>query len=361
MTISEGRIEVADALRGIAVVGIILFHAIESFDAFSPQAYLTLPCDASVYRVVTFLLSGKMYGIFALLFGLTFHIMLSRSMTRIRFAWRMILLFFIGCINIAFYDGDILTTYALCGLLLIACHCLPNRWLWVLTVVVLLQPFELWQLFSGWTMPSDWIWHDYALLTHHHQESGFCLNVVQNLRYAFPANLGYFALTGRLTQIFGLFLLGLLFGRYRIFVDEGRHLLVWKCILIMSLLIAVVGNCADLGILTHWLSPIVNLAILLSETAAIVLLWYGSARVRQSLSAVCTFGRMSLTNYLLQSVLGCFLFYAWGLGLFSELGHTYAFFVGIVMVILQFLATLLWARHHQRGPAESLWRVATYI
>jgi uncharacterized protein len=70
---------------------------------------------------------------------------------------------------------------------------------------------------------------------------------------------------------------------------------------------------------------------------------------------------MSLTNYLLQSVLGCFLFYAWGLGLFSELGHTYAFFVGIVMVILQFLATLLWARHHQRGPAESLWRVTTYI
>ena len=56
MTISEGRIEVADALRGIAVVGIILFHAIESFDAFSPQAYLTLPCDASIYRVVTFLL-----------------------------------------------------------------------------------------------------------------------------------------------------------------------------------------------------------------------------------------------------------------------------------------------------------------
>ena len=87
---SECRIEVADALRGIAVVGIILFHAIKSFDAFSPQAYLTLPCDASIYRVVTFLLSGKMYGIFALLFGLTFHIMLSRSMTRIRFAWRMI-------------------------------------------------------------------------------------------------------------------------------------------------------------------------------------------------------------------------------------------------------------------------------
>ena len=361
MTKADGRIEVADALRGIAVVGIILFHVVESFDAFSPQARLTLPCDASVYRVVTFLLSGKMYGIFALLFGLTFHIMLSRSMTRIRFAWRMLLLFFIGCINIAFYDGDILTTYALCGLLLIACHRLSNRWLWVLTVAVLLQPFELWQLFSGWTMPSDWIWHDYALLSRHHQESGFWLNVVQNLRYAFPANLGYFALTGRLTQIFGLFLLGLLFGRHRLFINEGRHLLVWQSILVVSLLLALVGNSTDLGILTHWLTPIVNLAILLSETAAIVLLWFSSARVRQSLTTICTFGRMSLTNYLLQSVLGCFFFYAWGLALFSELGHTYALFVGVLIILLQFFFTLLWARHHQRGPAESLWRAATYL
>ena len=361
MSSADGRIEVADALRGVAVVGIILFHAVESFDAFSPQARLTLPCDASVYRVVTILLSGKMYGIFALLFGLTFHIMLSHAMTRIRFAWRMLLLFFIGGVNIAIYDGDILTTYALSGLLLTVCHRLSNRWLWVLTVIVLLQPFELWQLFSGWTMPSDWIWHDYALLSRHHQESGFCLNVVQNLHYAFPANLGYFALTGRLTQIFGLFVLGLLFGRYRLFLNDGCHLLVWKCILIVSLLLAVVGNCADLGILTHWLTPIVNLAVLLSETAVIVLLWYGSARVRQLLTAVCKFGRMSLTNYLLQSVLGCFLFYAWGLGLFSELGHTYALFAGVVMVFFQFFVTLLWARHHQRGPVESLWRAATYI
>ena len=70
---------------------------------------------------------------------------------------------------------------------------------------------------------------------------------------------------------------------------------------------------------------------------------------------------MSLTNYLLQSVLGCFFFYAWGLGLYSELGHTYALFVGVLMILLQFFFTLLWARHYQRGPAESLWRAVTYI
>ena len=363
------RIEVADALRGIAVIGIILFHAVESFDAFYPDARLTLSCDESVYRIVTFLFSGKMYGIFAMLFGLTFYIMLNRSMTRTRFAWRMVLLFVIGLANIAIYDGDILTTYALCGLLLIPCSRLSNRWLWVITIAVLAQPFELWQLLSGWTMPSDWIWDDYAMLAHHHQESGFWQNVILNLQYAFPANLGYFALTGRLTQIFGLFLLGLLFGRYRLFINEGRNLFIWKCIFIVSLMLAVIGSWwqAEYTInqqpasIAHYLSPIINLAILLAETSAVVLLWYASAQLRKLLSPVCAFGRMSLSNYLLQSLLGCFLFYGWGLGLYSELGHTYALLAGIMMVVFQLVLSSLWARSHQRGPAESLWRKATYI
>lgn len=363
------RIEVADALRGIAVIGIILFHAVESFDAFYPDARLTLSCDETVYRIVTFLFSGKMYGIFAMLFGFTFYIMLNRSMTRTRFAWRMVLLFIIGLANIAIYDGDILTTYALCGLLLIPCSRLSNRWLWVITIAVLAQPFELWQMLSGWKMPSDWIWDDYAMLARHHQESGFWQNVILNLQYAFPANLGYFALTGRLTQIFGLFLLGLLFGRYRLFINEGRNLFIWKCIFIMSLMLAVIGSWwqAEYTInqqpasIAHYLSPIINLAILLAETSAIVLLWYASAQLRKLLSPVCAFGRMSLSNYLLQSLLGCFLFYGWGLGLYSELGHTYALLAGIMMVVFQLVLSSLWARNHQRGPAESLWRKATYF
>jgi uncharacterized protein len=70
---------------------------------------------------------------------------------------------------------------------------------------------------------------------------------------------------------------------------------------------------------------------------------------------------MSLSNYLLQSVLGCFLFYGWGLGLYRMLGHTFALLTGVLMVSIQLAATLLWARRHPRGPAESLWRKGTYL
>ena len=70
------RIDVADALRGIAVAGIILYHSVEHFDIFTKEPIVhTLPCDEQVGSVLAWLLSGKMYGIFAMLFGLSFCIM----------------------------------------------------------------------------------------------------------------------------------------------------------------------------------------------------------------------------------------------------------------------------------------------
>ena len=74
--ICNSRIEVADALRGVAVMGIILLHAIDHFNVFTaePITY-SLPCDTFVEKAATWLLRDKMYGLFALLFGLSFFIM----------------------------------------------------------------------------------------------------------------------------------------------------------------------------------------------------------------------------------------------------------------------------------------------
>ncbi len=69
------RIDVADALRGIAVAGIILYHSVEHFDIFTQEPIThTLASDQLVADVLAWLLSGKMYGIFAMLFGLSFFI-----------------------------------------------------------------------------------------------------------------------------------------------------------------------------------------------------------------------------------------------------------------------------------------------
>ena len=116
------RIDVADALRGIAVAGIILYHSVEHFNIFTQEPIAhTLACDQTVADVLAWQLSGKMYGIFAMLFGLSFFIMNDNQQQQGksfsgRFAWRMCLLFMFGIINVAFYDGDILMLYACYGM-----------------------------------------------------------------------------------------------------------------------------------------------------------------------------------------------------------------------------------------------------
>lgn len=105
------RIRVADALRGIAVAGIILIHACEHFNLYWAglpyRRALVEGLEEPVAGFMWWLLAGKMYTIFALLFGLSFYVQSDnqaqrgRSFTG-RFTWRMVLLLGIGLVNTAF-------------------------------------------------------------------------------------------------------------------------------------------------------------------------------------------------------------------------------------------------------------------
>ena len=126
-TTNGSRLDVIDALRGFAIVSIMLLHNIEHFDFyFSPTG---LPewlkaVDKVIWDTLFFLFGGKSYAIFALLFGMTFYIQYhNREMRgedfRARFAWRLALLLAFGLVNSMFYHGDILSIYAVLGLSLI--------------------------------------------------------------------------------------------------------------------------------------------------------------------------------------------------------------------------------------------------
>lgn len=95
------RIDVADILRGLAVAGIVMLHCLEHFNFYnfpktdSPWLQFS---NSAIWDSITFLLAGKAYGIFALLFGFSFYIQDSRLLEkgydfRLRFMWRLLLLF----------------------------------------------------------------------------------------------------------------------------------------------------------------------------------------------------------------------------------------------------------------------------
>jgi len=372
------RIDVADALRGIAVAGIILYHSVEHFNIFTqePVAH-TLACDQTVADVLAWLLSGKMYGIFAMLFGLSFFIMNDNQQQKGknfsgRFAWRMCLLFMFGIINVAFYDGDILMLYACYGLLLIPISYLPSKWVWCIIILLAIQPVELYCLLTGTTIDHSAMWELYDKICSTHAHGTFWENTLINLRYGFEVNFRFNVFSGRLTQLLCLFILGMQLGRQRLFYNERlrvgdetsgmrRNLNIWHTILFTSAPGVISLSFADFGELESWLRPICNLIILLMIVSAVVSAWYAFEGVRRVLRHFCIFGRMSLTNYLLQSIIGCFIFCGYGLACYRLLGVTYAVMVGFGMVIIQYLFARYWFSNHPRGPLEGIWRKLTWI
>ena len=283
------RIDVADALRGIAVAGIILYHSVEHFNIFTQEPIVhTLASDQTVADVLAWLLSGKMYGIFAMLFGLSFFIMNDNQQQKgknfsLRFAWRMCLLFLFGVINVTFYDGDILMLYACYGLLLIPISYLPSKWVWCIIALLAIQPVELYCLLTGTTLDHTTMWELYSKINSAHEHGTFLENALTNLRYGFEVNFRFNVFSGRLTQLLCLFILGMQLGRQRMFYNEGRNLKIWHTILGISAIVVIALSFVDFGELDSWLKPIYNFIILLMIVSAVVSAWYAFEGVRRVL------------------------------------------------------------------------------
>lgn len=78
------------------------------------------------------------------------------------------------------------------------------------------------------------------------------------------------------------------------------------------------------------------------------------------LAVLAPLGRMALTNYLMQSVLGVLLFYGYGLGLMGKLGSAAQMALALALLALQTFVSHLWLSRFRFGPAEWLWRSLTY-
>jgi uncharacterized protein len=81
---------------------------------------------------------------------------------------------------------------------------------------------------------------------------------------------------------------------------------------------------------------------------------------RRRLSVLAPVGRMALSNYLLQSVMGALIFYGYGLGLMGKLGSAAYLLAAVALFALQIVVSRLWLSRFCFGPAEWLTRSLTY-
>ncbi|MCQ2051288.1 MAG: DUF418 domain-containing protein [Bacteroidaceae bacterium] len=379
-SLQSTRINVVDCLRGFAVCGIIIIHFLEHMNFYNFPEPTAL--DQGIWDTVFFLGASKMYAIFALLFGFSCYIQHHNAQKRGsdfrgRFAWRMFLLFIWGIIDLFFYNGDILCTYAVIGLLLIPLVKAPDKVLVALAIFLFLQPVEIAYGIIGALNPSvppmdvgiGPLWATLSDVC----AGGSLMDVGHaGVRYGLQINFGWALENGRLTQTYLLFIIGMLIGRRRLFLDEGGNLETWKRILVASIISfavffplwkivpGLVGNKTVAHSLDVQLNMWRNFSMMAFYVSGIVLLYYRT-RAQRAISRLAAIGKMSLTDYLFQSIVGGFLFYNWGLGLYRVSGHTMSFCIAIAFLFVLYFLCRWWVSNHRRGPLEEVWARLTHL
>ena len=144
------RYVVLDALRGFAILGIILANFPEfSLWSFSDPSAWTR-ADRVTRAVLTFFVDGKFYTLFSFLFGIGFSIQIENAGGKLKtFYRRMAVLFLIGLLHLCFlWSGDIIMLYAVCGMCLPLFRKLSRRGTVCAALAFLLLPIVC-ELFIG--------------------------------------------------------------------------------------------------------------------------------------------------------------------------------------------------------------------
>lgn len=385
-SLNKPRVEVVDALRGLVIMAILLLHNLEHFDLYFfpewlPDWLKTL--DGAVWSTLFFVFAGKSYAIFALLFGFTFHIQSSNQAKkgkdfRGRFAWRLLLLLGFGAVNSIFFQGDILAIYAVIGLVLIPVARLKDSWVFVIAVILLLQPQSWGHYIYALQHPAYELGPNacdkYFGLAAENLSNGSFLDVVKsNFTVGKMAVVSWSWVVGRVYQTAGLFMLGMLIGRRSLFVYSESSIKFWKyalgisiaafCLLFFTkpLVIDSLSRPSLKGILEPILTSYSNFLFMVVLASAFICGYYLLNAFQRMAKGLSSIGRMTLTNYVLQSILGTFIYYGFGLSLYKYTGATMSLCIAIALIALQMLFCRWWLKSHKQGPLEALWHKATWI
>ena len=103
-----------------------------------------------------------------------------------------------------------------------------------------------------------------------------------------------------------------------------------------------------------------NVAVTFILISVFVIL-YKRTKPQKFLEKFIPYGKMALTNYCGQSVIGTFLLFGWGLGYIGELRNLYTFGIALLVIALQMILSKWWLSKFKYGPLEWLWRSATFF
>jgi uncharacterized protein len=390
----RGRIASMDVLRGLALLGIGLMN-VEYFseplmgrvDGIAPGlSGLDRAADAFVYLFV----SSKFWTMFSLLFGMGFAVMLERARTAGRdvtpiYLRRTFGLLLIGVIHACLiWAGDILVTYALSAFVLLLCFGrAPVSGLWAWGGGLYLVPlglFAMAALFVG-------LLGDAALpLDAGDSAAREAFRQAEAAAYANGSYVEATAMRVRflgemlapnlvmLPMVLGMFLIGAWLVRCGAMADPAAHRRLFDRFAwlggLLGLGLTLVGTALDPSPVVEgegmtaralWAAFLQMLGAPLMALAYVGVVVLALQRGVRWLHVLAPAGRMALTLYLMQSVIGTLVFYGYGLGMWGQVGRAWQVSGVLVVFVLQVALSHWWMARFRFGPLEWAWRSFTYL
>jgi uncharacterized protein len=382
----NNRIELLDVFRGFAVFGIFVVNIEIMNCAFPNQEAFSQQWDSGwntfIFRVMQLFFYSKFFPVFSFLFGLGISIQAmkmkkSGTASIAFFIRRMFFLFLLGLIHIIFlWNGDVIHLYAILGLFILIILPLPKRLILGLVALVLLFPY--YDQIASFLFEKIQFSPDQFLANYSSNE---ITDILRNGPYLKSIEFRideYFAniplLFFYLAPIaFAMFLLGVYFGKNQfeknldVLVKTIQKPMLWLMITTNVFRIIFIFFLPKWEIYRNEIArPIFFKMMYLSDLAfglfylwLLAYIWYFTPWKR--LIAFLKYpGKMALTNYILQSVFGLFIFSSLGLGWYESLSPSQTFILAILVFIVQVAYSKIWLSYFQFGPLEWLWRCFTY-
>ncbi|QGA84262.1 DUF418 domain-containing protein [Halomicrobium sp. LC1Hm] len=378
------RIVSLDAIRGLAVLGILLINvwvfAMPESVLLNPQTYGDLTgANYWAWLAAHVFAKSKFITLFSALFGAGI-LLFTDSKRRDgeaamglyyrRIGW--LLLAGLGHAYLLWY-GDVLVAYAFCGLLLVSFRNREPAVLARLGVLFLLAPFAT-ELFAAiaqgpsviaqqWQPPAATLQQEVATY-----RSGWLAQMDHRVPTAFRRQTSGFV-GATLWRAGGSMFLGMALYRWGVLTGERSTQFYRRLVAVgvVGLLVVLAGVwyieandwSADAAMywrqFNHWGSLLVAGGYVGAVT--LYTRWRPTGIVTRTLAAV---GRTAFTNYLFQTVLATSIFYGHGLGLFGRLDRVELLGVVVVIWAVQIALSVVWLRFFRFGPVEWCWRTLTY-
>lgn len=402
--LSTERETFMDVLRGFAILGIFIANLGSGFSFYSESAHATGPLlEPNLDHTMTFLhhmfIEGKFYSIFSLLFGWGIALQVKRGIAkgidavptiRRRLAFMLLL----GFVHLMIWPGDIVFFYALLGFLLLPLRKFSNKTLLITGIILMLSPILLYWLkmtFHELNYPAQKLnelgnWADVKLNPKLKDiksmdeymalmKDASWWEILKGNMAGFFYRYGYLFFVSRIPKVMGMFLIGYVVGRSDFYknIQQHKKLLYW--VVGIGLAIGLPANYflanymanfdADYyNMKTNGLYQTIFYALGVAELAmvyvALFMLSFQKAAGKKILSVLAPVGKMAFSNYILQSLVGNFVFLGPGLGFGGQVGPFWYTILGIGFFIIQIIGSTIWLKYFNFGPLEWLWRSATY-